>query len=91
VTMSTHSLPIVTIPASDGPRWEKLARVVAEHKDTDALLLMTEIDRAETISERAAGLDSIVTMGSWLTFWVNLQFPRETRQLVYGAVLIGSK
>ena len=64
---------------------------MAEHEDTDVLFLMAEIDRAETISERSARLESIVTMGSWVTFWVNLQFPRETRPLVYGAVLIDSK
>ena len=28
-------------------------------------------------------MDSIVTMGSWVTFWVTWSFPRETRQLVY--------
>jgi regulator of nucleoside diphosphate kinase len=81
--VSKQSLPTVTIPASDRRRLEKLARVAAEHGDTDALFLMAEINRAETISERAAGLDSIVTMGSWVTFWVNWGFPPETRQLVY--------
>jgi regulator of nucleoside diphosphate kinase len=81
--VSKQSLPIVTIPASDRRLLEKLARVAAEHGDTDALFLMAEINRAETISERAAGLDSIVTMGSWVTFWVNWGFPPETRKLVY--------
>lgn len=81
--MSKQSLPTVTIPASDRRRLEKLARVAAEHGDADALFLLAEIDRAETISERAAGLNSIVTMGSWVTFWVNWGFSPETRQLVY--------
>jgi hypothetical protein len=67
-----------------GVRWPALGKTCARSGGA-------QIDRAETISERAAGLDSIVTMGSWVTFWVNSQFPRETRQLVYGAVLIGSK
>jgi regulator of nucleoside diphosphate kinase len=59
--VSKQSLPTVTIPASDRRRLEKLARVAAEHGDADALFLLAEIDRAETISERAAGLNSIVT------------------------------
>jgi regulator of nucleoside diphosphate kinase len=81
--VSKQSLPTVTIPASDRRRLEKLARVAAEHGDTDALFLMAEINRAEIISEGAARLDSIVTMGSWVTFWIN-GGARETRQLVYG-------
>jgi regulator of nucleoside diphosphate kinase len=81
--VSKQSLPTITIPASDRRRLEELARVAAEHGDTDALFLMAEINRAETVPDRAARLDSIVTMGSWVTFWTNWGFPRETRQLVY--------
>lgn len=81
--MPNISLPNVTIPASDHRRLERLARVAAERGDTDALFLMSEIKRAEIVPDRAARLDSIVTMGSWVTFWTNWGFPRETRQLVY--------
>jgi regulator of nucleoside diphosphate kinase len=77
------SLPNVTIPASDHRRLERLARVAAKQGDTDALFLMDEIRRAEVVPDRAAQLDSVVTMGSWVTFWTNWGFPRETRQLVY--------
>jgi regulator of nucleoside diphosphate kinase len=40
-------------------------------------------DCAEIVPDRAARLDSIVTMGSWVTFRIDWGFPRETRQLVY--------
>jgi regulator of nucleoside diphosphate kinase len=73
----------VTIPASDHRRLERLARRAAERGDTDALFLIGEIERAEVVPDRAARLDSIVTMGSWVTFCTNWGFPRETRQLVY--------
>ena len=77
-------LPSVTIPASDFPRLKQLAWVAAERgSDTDARFLMSEIKRAEVVPDRAARLDSIVTMGSWMTFWTNWGVPRETRQLVY--------
>ncbi len=77
-------LPSVTIPASDFPRLKQLAGVAAERdSDTDALFLMSEIKRAEVVPDRAVRLNSIVTMGSWVTFWTNWGFPRETRQLVY--------
>jgi regulator of nucleoside diphosphate kinase len=81
--VSNQSLPTITMPASDRRRLEKLARVAAEQSDADALCLMGEINRAETVPDRAAQLDSIVTMGSWVTFWIN-GGARETRQLVYG-------
>ena len=81
--MSNLSLPTITIPASDRRRLEKLARAAAEQGDTDALCLIGEINRAETVPDRAARLDSIATVGSWVTFWTDWGFPRETRQLVY--------
>jgi len=84
VPVPNNFLPNVTIPASDFPRLEKLARMAAERdRDPDALFLMSEIKRAEVVPDRAARLDSIVTMGSWMTFWTNWGVPRETRQLVY--------
>jgi regulator of nucleoside diphosphate kinase len=81
--VSNLSLPTITIPASDRRHLEELARVAAEQGDTDACFLMGEINRAEAVPDRSARLDSIVTMGSWVTFWTNWGFPRETRQLVY--------
>lgn len=44
--MSKQSLPTVTIPAPNRRRFQKLARVAAEHGDTDALVLMAAINRA---------------------------------------------
>ena len=81
--MDNLSIADVTLPASDYRRLERLARVGAGQGNVDARFLLTEVDRAEVVPDRAARLDSIVTMGSWVTFWINWGFPRETRQLVY--------
>ena len=81
--MNNPSIPNVTLPASDHRRLERLALMGADQDDVDARFLLSEINRAEIVPDRAARLDSIVTMGSWVTFWITWGFPRETRQLVY--------
>lgn len=81
--MNNRSIPNVTLSASDHRRLERLARVGADQADLDAHFLLSEINRAEVVPDRAARLDAIVTMGSWVTFWIAWGFPRETRQLVY--------
>jgi len=77
------SIPAVTLPASDHRRLQRLAQVGADQGDVDACFLLSEINRAEIVADRAARLDSIVTMGSWVTFWISCGFARETKQLVY--------
>ena len=81
--MKNLSIPDVTLPASDHRRLERLAQMGADQGDVDARFLLSEINRAEIVPDRAARLDSIVTMGSWVTFWITWGFPRETKQLVY--------
>lgn len=81
--VSNRFRPAITVPASDRRRLEELARAAAEQGDTDALSLMGEINRAKIVSNRADGLEPIVTMGSWVTYWTDWGFPRETRRLVY--------
>jgi regulator of nucleoside diphosphate kinase len=81
--MSNEFLPIITVPASDRRRLEDLARGAAEQGDTDARYLMGEINRANIVPDRAEALESVVTMGSWVTYWTDWGLPRETRQLVY--------
>ena len=81
--MNNLSIPDVTLPASDHRRLERLAQVGAAQGDADARFLLSEINRAEIVPDRAARLDRIVTMGSWVTFWITWGFPRETKQLVY--------
>ena len=78
--MNNLSIPAVTLPASDHRRLQRLAQVGADQGDVDACFLLS---RAEIVADRAARLDSIVTMGSWVTFWISCGFARETRQLVY--------
>ncbi|SFI42634.1 GreA/GreB family elongation factor [Bradyrhizobium sp. Gha] len=81
--MNKPFFPNVTLQASDHRRLERLAQAGADQGDVDARFLLSEINRAEVVPDRAARLDSIVTMGSWVTFWVTWAFRRETRQLVY--------
>ena len=81
--MNTLFFPTVTLPASDHRRLERLAQRRADQGDVDARFLLSEINRAEVVPDRAAKLDSIVTMGSWVTFRIAWGFPHETRQLVY--------
>jgi regulator of nucleoside diphosphate kinase len=76
-------IPDIILPVSDQRRLRRVARAAADHGDVDARFLLSEINRAEVVPDRAARLDSIVTMGSWVTFWIDWGFPRETRQLVY--------
>jgi regulator of nucleoside diphosphate kinase len=78
-----NSIPDITLPASDHRRLERLARASASRGDVDARFLLSEVNRAEIVPDRAGRLNSIVTMGSWVTFWIDWGFPRETRQLVY--------
>jgi len=77
--MNKSSIPDITLPASDYQRLEQLARVGADQGDVDARFLLIEINRAEVVPDRAARLDSIVTMGSWVTFWIPWGFPPQTR------------
>jgi regulator of nucleoside diphosphate kinase len=81
--MNNPSIPDIILPASDYSRLERLARAGAHQGDMDARFLLGEINRAEIVPDRAVRLDSIVTMGSWVTFWIYAGFPRQTRQLVY--------
>ena len=81
--MNHPTIPDVTLAASDHRRLERLARVNASQGDPDACFLLGEINRAEVVPDRAARLTGIVTMGSWVTFWVAWGLPRETRRLVY--------
>jgi regulator of nucleoside diphosphate kinase len=82
--VNISSIPDVTLPSSDHRRLERLARAGADQGDVDARFLLSEVNRAEIVPDRAARLDAIVTMGSWVTFWITCcGFPRETRRLVY--------
>lgn len=81
-------LPVVAIKASERYRLERLARVAADQGDVDALFLLGELTRAESVSDDddPGVLRSRVTMGSWVTYWTEagtFGVPRNTRQLVY--------
>ena len=81
--VNNNSFPDVILPASDHRRLERLAQVGANQDDVAACFLLSEINRAEIVPDGAARLGSIVTMGSWVTFWIAWGVPRSTRQLVY--------
>lgn len=76
-------LPAVALTASDYPRLEKLARVAAQRGDMDAMFLLVEINRADIIPDDDRDVDSLVTVGSWITYWTNWGVPRKTVQLVW--------
>lgn len=76
-------LPAIALTASDYPRLEKLARVAAQQGDVDAMFLLIEINRAEIIPDEARDAESVVTIGSWVTYWSNWGAPRKTVKLVW--------
>lgn len=76
-------LPKIALTASDYPRLEQLARVAALQGDMDGIFLMGEINRAEIIPDEATEVGSLVTIGSWVTYWTNWGVPRRTVQLVW--------
>lgn len=80
-------LPAIALPASDYPRLEQLTREAALQGDMDAMFLWVEIDRAEIVPDDARDIGSIVTIGSWVTYWSNWGVPRKTIQLVWPEAL----
>lgn len=76
-------LPKIALTASDYPRLEQLARIAAEKGDMDAIFLMGEISRAEILPDESNDARSLVTVGSWVTYWINWGFPPRTVQLVW--------
>ncbi|WP_426409147.1 GreA/GreB family elongation factor [Bradyrhizobium ganzhouense] len=76
-------LPKITLAASDYPRLEKLARVAAQQGDATGIFLAGEIERAKIIPDEASEVASLVTPGSWVTYWINWGVPPRTVQLVW--------
>lgn len=76
-------LPAIALTASDYPRLEKLARIAAQRGDMDAMFLLAEINRAEIVPDHAHDMESMVTIGSWVTYLTDWGIPRKTVQLVW--------
>jgi regulator of nucleoside diphosphate kinase len=76
-------LPAIALTASDYPRLEKLARVAVQEGDMDAMFLLVEINRAEIVPDDVRDVESIVTIGSWVTYLTDWGIPRKTVQLVW--------
>jgi transcription elongation GreA/GreB family factor len=76
-------LPAIALTASDYPRLEKLARIAAQQGDMDAMFLLAEINRAEIAPDDAHDFESMVTIGSWVTYLTDWGIPRKTVQLVW--------
>jgi regulator of nucleoside diphosphate kinase len=77
------SLPSITLTASDHPRLEKLALLFAQRGDKCAPFLLTEIRRAQVVSDDAYDVKSLVTVGSWVAYWTNRGIRRKTARLVW--------
>lgn len=74
--------------ASERLRLVRLARVAADQGDVDALFLLNELTRAQSVpdDDDTSVLRSRVTMGSWVTYCTEAgtsDVSRNTRQLVY--------
>lgn len=76
-------LPKITLTASDYPRLEQLARAAAQQGNIDAIFLMAEINRAEIVRDESKDVEPFVTVGSWVTYWMNWGIPRKTVHLVW--------
>jgi len=76
-------LPPVALTASDYPRLEQTARGAAQKGDMDAMLLLAEVNRAEIVQDDARDVESIVTIGSWVTYSTDWGAARKTVQLVW--------
>ncbi|MDA9464681.1 GreA/GreB family elongation factor [Bradyrhizobium sp. CCBAU 53415] len=76
-------LPKITLIASDYPRLEQLARIAAQNGDVDGILLLGEINRADILPDDCDDVRSLVTMGSWVTYFTNGRAPLRTVQLVW--------
>jgi hypothetical protein len=72
-------LPRIALTASDYPRLEQLARVAAQKGDMDAIFLIGKINRAEILPDEANDVRSLVTVGSWVTYWTNMGRSTEDR------------
>jgi transcription elongation GreA/GreB family factor len=76
-------LPKIVLSASVYLRLEQLAHVAAQRGYASAMFLMVEINRAEIIPDDARDNQSIITIGSWITYWTNWGVARKTVQLVW--------
>jgi regulator of nucleoside diphosphate kinase len=76
-------IPAIVLTASDYPRLEKLARVAAQQGDPDAMFLLHELNRAEIVPDDDRDVETVVTIGSWVTYRMNWGVPRKTVQLVW--------
>ncbi|WGR93674.1 GreA/GreB family elongation factor [Bradyrhizobium sp. ISRA435] len=76
-------LPKVSLTASDYPRLERIARAAWNGGNMDALLLVGEINRAEIVSDEVGEADSLVRIGSWVTYRTNWDASRRSVQLVW--------
>jgi transcription elongation GreA/GreB family factor len=76
-------LTAIALTASEYARLEKLARVAAQEGDVDAMFLLAKINRADIVPDDARDVQSIVTIGSWVTYWSSWGVRRKTVQLVW--------
>jgi regulator of nucleoside diphosphate kinase len=76
-------LPTIALTASDYPRLEQLARLAAQQGNIDAMFLLEEVNRAVIVQDDVHEIESIATIGSWVTYLTNWSVGRKTSQLVW--------
>ena len=76
-------LPRIALIASEYPRLEQLARAARQQGDSDAAFLLGVLHRAEIVADNAGDVESLVRIGSWVTYRMNWGVPRKTVRLVW--------
>jgi regulator of nucleoside diphosphate kinase len=81
--MFRQFLPKVTLSVSDRDCLERLAFIAAEDHHPAAPFLISELCRAEIVSDGAVELEPVVGMNTWVNYRLNWGSPIETQKLVY--------
>ena len=81
--MFRQFLPKVTLSVSDRDCLERLAFIAAEDHHPAAPFLISELCRAEIVSDGAVELEPVVGMNTWVDYRLNWGSPIETQKLVY--------
>jgi hypothetical protein len=81
--MSHKFLPKVTISSSDRRQLDRLVSNAMSEVHPVAPFLAQELARAKVVSDDSHELDSVVTMGSSVSYALNWSSPTEARALIY--------
>jgi len=81
--MSHKFLPMIVVSASDRRRLGRLVSSAMSDGHSVASFLAQELARAEVVPDGSDELQSVVTMGSCVSYSLNWGSPVEPRKLIY--------